>query len=320
MGSFAGAQDDKRFWGTEMELFYEGKNITGDVQITEARGRDVSGGRSDSLELVVEHAHVWHRWGPQADDRIELIQGRYSTGRLYINAVAAEDDQYRILATSVKTAARRKRHVTFQGKTLEAIMKQCAGECGMDQRIFGLDKNLYYPYLQRPGVGCAAFLDWLAGLEGAVLKTYSGRFTMIGIPEAQRLPPAEVLELSDEQAGVTYQRRDFEKIKALTVCTPYATVMSVDESAQEGETRVVCGLPARDPATAARWAAGMQLRHNRNAEQLTVESDFREGWSAMVRLDVTGCTAAGKWMIDEVEHDFAEGRSKAVLVRCLEKG
>lgn len=302
-----------------MELFYEGVNITKEVQISSANGRDVSGGRSDSLDLVLENARAWYRWNPQPDDRLELVCNGYSTGVLYLNAIAPEGGSYRILATAAKTTAQRKANVSFEDKTLDDILKLSAGACAMEYKRFGLDGRILYPYLQRTGEGSAAFLNRIAGWEGAVLKTYSGRFTMIGIPAAQALSPSETITISAGQRGVSYQRRDQEKIRTLTVKTPFACVAAADSAVSRGYDRTVCALPARDPATAGRWARGMLLNWNRKTERLVIDSDFHSGWTAMVRIDVAGETeASGKWVIDEVEHDFVKGTSRATLLRCIE--
>ena len=302
-----------------MELYYEGVNITKDVQISSAKGRDVSGGRSDSLELVLENAQDWYRWKPQADDRIELVHDGYSTGVLFLNAIAPEGDTYRIFATSAKAAARRKENAAFEGKTLEDIMKLCAAKCEMDHRIFGLDGHTFYSYIQRMDEGSAAFLERIAQLEGAVLKTYSGRFTMIGVLAAQQLPALETVELTAKQTGSSYQRLDNARLKTITVKTPYACATATDTAVSKGENKIVCALPARDPATAGRWARGLLLSLNRKTERLTMEGTFRSGWTAMGRIDVAGATqATGSWMIDEVEHDFVNGTSRAALFRCMD--
>ncbi len=301
-----------------MELFYEGVNITKEVQITSAKGRDVSGGRADSLDLTLGAAHCWHRWNPQPDDRVELTCNGYSTGELYVNTIAPENGEYRILATALRAGAGRKANGSFEGKTLEETVKICAAACGMDYRIFGLDGKVRYPYLLRKDEGCAAFLSKIAGWEGAVLKTYSGRFTMIGILAAQALPAFETISISAKQECVSYQRRE-SKLKSLTVKTPFASVMARDDTVTKGNDRVICAIPARDQVTAGRWARGMLLNENRKAERLTIESTFRSVWSAMVRIDVAGETEAnGSWIIDEVEHDFVNGISRATLLRCVE--
>lgn len=301
-----------------MELFYEGVNITKEVQITSAKSRDVSGGRADSLDLTLGAAQCWHRWNLQSNDRIELTHNGYSTGELYVNTIAPENGEYRILATALRVGAGRRANGSFEGKTLEDILKISAAECGMDYRIFGLDRKVRYPYLLRKDEGCAAFLNRIAGWEGAVLKTYSGRFTMIGILAAQALPACETISISAKQEGVSYQCRE-SKLKSLTVKTPFAAVMARDDTVTKGNDRVICAIPAKDPVTAGRWARGILTNENRRAECLTIESAFHSAWSAMVRIDVTGETEAnGNWIIDEVEHDFVNGISRGTLLRCVE--
>lgn len=302
-----------------MKLIYEGVNITRDVQIVSAVGTDVSGGRSDSLDLVLDQAAAWYRWKPRQDDRIELICDGYSTGIMFLNAIAPEGGRFRILATSAKTAARRKKSCSYEGKTMEDILKLCAGECGMEYRIYGLDGRMLYPYLQRREKGAAAFLEEFGAWEGAVLKTYSGRFTMIGIQEAQRLPAVETISISAKQEGVCYQRHDQERLRAITVCTPYCRVSASDTAAEKGYDRTISFLPARDPATAGRWARGMLLSQNRKAERLSIESDFHSAWTAMVRIDIAGETDAnGSWVIDEAVHDFVNRKSRVTMLRCVE--
>lgn len=301
-----------------MELYYQGVNITKSVSISSAKCRDVSCGRSDSVDLVFEKATAWHRWQPKTDDMVEVVHKNYSTGAMYVNTVISEDGKYRIIATAQKKKTQNIKTKSFEGYTLEEIVRFCAAECDMDYRIFGINGCIRYPYLLRSKESCAAFLDRISAMEGAVLKTYAGRFTMIDIVEAQKLPAIESIELFANRTGTTYQRKA-HKLKTLTVKTPYASATAVDRMVKEDNRNEICDFPATDAATAIRWAAGTLLNKNRKAEILTVQTNFRAAWSAMVRVDVTGDTEAnGKWIIDEVEHDFVADTSKAVLFRVTE--
>ena len=58
-----------------MELTWNGRNITDSVNITGCVHRDVSGGRSDCLELTLDHASRWYSWNPQEDDEIIITHG-----------------------------------------------------------------------------------------------------------------------------------------------------------------------------------------------------------------------------------------------------
>lgn len=301
-----------------MEIFYQNVNITDKVIVSSAKCRDVSDGRCDSLDIVLHQAATWHNWNPATDDKIEVTHGGYSTGEMFVSSVIPEDGKYRILATAQRSGARRKARQSFEGKTLEDIMRYCAAECGMEYRIYGIEGKIRYPYILRKDEGCAAFLSRLAKLEGAALKTYSGRLTMIGIEVAQKIRPNETMQISVRQLGSAYQRKEI-KYKTLTIKTPYVSVTATDSAAEKGVGKIYCDIPAADAATAGRWARGMLLTHNRKADTMTLHTTFRSTWSAMVRIDITGDTEAnGQWIIDEVEHDFIENTSRAVMLRCIE--
>lgn len=300
-----------------MELYYEGTKITNRVIIREAIVRDVSGGRRDSADIIFGGAGDWYAWGPNEGDRIELTDGAYSSGIMYVAGFAPEGRHFRILASAAPERARQRGWGTYQDGSLEDIMKSGAAECGMEYRIFGLDKNLTYKYLQKKDETHASFLDRLAGWEGAVLKCWNGRLTMIGIEEAQKLPPMETLTLKSGMEGVLHVRKNSQKIKTLTIRTPYAQATAEDINGS-GSMVTAC-LPAWDTATARRWARGLLLTLNRRQETLTLETKLHTSWTAMARLDITGGTDAdGAWIIDEAEHDLKNRVSRVKLLRCMD--
>lgn len=91
-----------------IQILYEGTDITEVTNITRCVCRDVSHGRADSLELQFDHAAIWHLWAPKEDDKIIVNSDGYTTGTMYLNAIMPEGDGFRILATALPSAARRK--------------------------------------------------------------------------------------------------------------------------------------------------------------------------------------------------------------------
>ena len=301
-----------------MQLYWQGTDITEHVNITGCVHRDVSGGRCDSLELTLDHASVWYRWGPQEDDEILVTHNGYSTGRLYLNAVIPLGDQYRVLATSTRRAAARKAWGSFSETTLKRIFDVCAAECQMEGKLYGIDGNLAYPYALRRREGAAAFLTRIGKWEGLCVKAYDGAFLGISVDFAQEIEPAISLEITSAQEGVTYRRRDNVKYTSLTVMTPYAQAVARDAGASGSNAEVFTHLPAMNNAQAGRWARGLLLMHNRRAEDLTIEQTLDTSLSALTRVDVTGGTdMTGEWIADEVEHDFVNARTTAKLLRVV---
>lgn len=236
-----------------MEFIYQNTDITPFVDIIRCVYRDVSGGRCDSLDIELDHAGTWHRWGPQMDDEISMVQGGLQTGRMYLNTILPENGRYRMLATSLPAVARRKAWASYQNMTLDNIMAACAAECRMEYRLYGLEGKLRYAYLERRDEGCAAFLDRLLGLEGGVLKVVNGRLCGIGIEWAQGQEKVKSLYLSANQRGVQHVKKDADKLAGLKVRTPFCEAEAWDGA--EGEIWAVrTDVPARDAVQAGRWA------------------------------------------------------------------
>lgn len=301
-----------------MNLYYEGVDITGSVNITRCIHRDVSHGRADSLEIEMDHAAAWYRWGAKTDDTIRILHNGYDTGILYLNAIYPERDTFKILATSLPSAARRKAWGSFENKSLETVMRHLAAECGLEAKLYGIDAALTYPFLLRRNEGCAALLDRLGQWEGTVIKAFNGALRAISVEYAQNLEPSRNMLITTDQKGVTYTKRENTKFSGVTVSTPYAQATVFDASAGGNNHPVMTHLPARDPAQAMRFARGLLLMHNREAERLNVSTGFDAALTSMIRVDVEGNTDAnGQWLVDEVEHDLYNGQSTAKLLRVL---
>lgn len=301
-----------------MILTYEGRDITDYVSITECICRDASCGRADSVELEFDHAAAWHRWKPKEDDTIIASLDGFTTGKMYLNAIQPAGDKFRIIATALPSAARRKAWATFRDMTLEEIILRCAAEIGMDGKPYGIEKNTRYAFLLRENEGCAAFLDRLGRWEGLAIKAVNGAFRAVSVEYAQGLDPVQNLWIDGSQDGTIYSRQENKKISTLTVLSPYARVIASDSAAIYGSAASLSGLPVTDAVQAGRWARGALLMHNRQQERLSIKMQFNPSMCAMMRVDVDGTTDAnGAWIIDEAQHDLVNRTSEIKLVRAI---
>lgn len=301
-----------------MILYYQGVDITDDVDIKRCIYTDVSGGRRDLLDIEFEYSNRWFGWQPQKDDTIRATYKECDTGILYVNTVLPEQGRYRIIATGAKSAARRAATASFEEKTLGAIMGMIAGECGMNQGLYGISAGNFYPYMIRNNETCTAFLDRLLIMEGGRLKCMNGKLRGIGIEYAQGQTATQKIEIDSTQLQARYQRREDMKYSGITVLTPFARASAFDSSATGNNHPVITTLPAMDGAQAGRWARGLLLNHNRQAEELNLSMEFNAGLTALARIDIESDTDAdGEWVVDEAEHDFVRLKSSARFFRCI---
>ena len=300
-----------------MNLIYEGRDITQSVQILQCVHRDASVGRSDSLDIILNHAADWYRWKPKAGDTIEINHKGYTTGTLYVNTVRPEGKEYRILATSLPPNAWQNAWRSYRQMTFDEIVTQCATECGMVGEVYGARFSTPYGHLQRKNTGAAAFLQRLCFLEGAALKAYNGKMQAIFIPYAQDQRTVRSLRLTGEETGLVYTHTPEAKRGFVRVVTPDFEVTVTDSGASGCKGKVI-SAPAMDTITASRWARGVLLMCNRMAETLEVSIGFDPAMTAMARVEVIGNSAfAGGWLVDEAEHDLYNERTRVKLVRCV---
>lgn len=301
-----------------MEIYYQGTEITDMVQTRKCIVRDGSGERCDSLEVEFENAAGWYSWGPAKDDQILVAHNGYDSGIMYVNTILPKDGKFRILAAALPCKARKKGNQSYIGQTIEEIMRSCAFASGMDFQIFGIDRNMKIPYIEREDAGCAAFLYRFLTLEGAVLKCVNGKYTAIGIEYAQSREAEQSIEVLAQQEGTQYKKAG-ASYKSVTVKTPYAEATAEDTSVPESGTRMTVNcLPAMNDVQAGRWARGKLLHLNRQSELVTVQNEFNPGLSAMSRIDIEGDTDAnGQWLVEEAEHDLINLTTSARMHRCI---
>lgn len=301
-----------------MEIYYRGTDITDMVQVNACIVRDTAAGRCDSLELEFGNAAGWYSWGPEEDDTVVVAHNGYDSGMMYVNKIMPEDGKYKIMAASLPCKARAKGNASFYGRTIEEIVRSCAMVSGMDYKIFGIDGACVIPYVERENEGCAAFLNRFLSLESAVLKCVNGRYAIIGIEYAQNMSAEQTAELLSKREGMKY-RRDGTTYRGVTVKTPYAGAYAVDTNVANSHVMLtVNDLPALNDIQAGRWARGKLLSLNRQCESIVMQNTFNAGWTAMIRVDITGDTDAnGQWLIEEVEHDLINLTSTATLRRCI---
>ncbi len=302
-----------------MDLFYEGVNITGDVGIVECFYNDRCGDRCDSVELVLENPTAWFGWEPAQDDRIIVETDTISTGTMYLNSILPQDGKYRLVATSVPCATRRTAYQTYENMKLESIMASCAAECGMTNALYGVDGDISYLYLLRQMQSGAAFMCRQLELEGAVFKTFNNRFIGIGIDYAQQQEPALSINVMENQPGLRYQHRENTKLAGITVKTPWAECTAEDSAVKTNNYHVITTLPAIDTAQAARWARGLLMKHNRQAEALFLDMELLPAMTAMVRVDINANSSlAGEWLVEAARHDMKRHKSNVKLLRRID--
>lgn len=301
-----------------MRLKYEGVDITDSVDVRRAAYRDGSGEALDMLDVELENAASWHGWKPRRGDRMEVVEGTYSTGVLYVDTAIPDGRRYRLIAASAPGAVHARAWAAFEDRRIGDILQGVAAECGMGWAAYGVNTSAKIPYLIRANEKCSGFLARLAMLESAAMKFVGGKATMIGIAYAQNLTAAQTLEITTETPGVYYHRSEGMRLAGIQVYGARGRGKASDSGAADGMWQKVY-LPVCDDIQAARWARGLLLHHNQQAEVLELNTPFNAGMTALAPVEVLGTEAmAGRWIVREAEHEFVGGTTRTMLMRSIE--
>lgn len=301
-----------------MRILYEGTDLAGWAEPVRCVHRDAAGGRADCLDITFDRADTWARWAPRADDVIEAEDGGYRTGKCYVCAIRPEGNRFRILAASTPQAARQRGWACCEAGTLGELLHRTATECRMKEAFFGLDADLPLPFTIREDEGCAAFLARLLRREGASLKCFDGRMNAVSLLWAQERAPVRSFRLTAGEDTGIYTRRNGHAWSRLTVAAPACEASATDTEAADENPRTIAGTGAQNESQAGRWARGLLLSRNREAEEIELTTAFDPALTALARITITGDTAGnGDYLIDEAEHDLTDRTSRILCRRCV---
>ena len=298
-----------------MRIFYNGTDITAACCPEEAIYYDRTG-KADSLELTLPFGERWISWGTEEGDTLRVTRDGCDTGEMYITAAELDSGKFRVLATAAKPKCRKKGYRVYSG-TMLRICARAAGEGDSSFSCWGVE-DMALGSAVRSGETPGEFLNRLAEYAGAALKTYNGAFRMVGVRTPQERAVIQTLRLRGEQPGVRYLRRFDLGTAKLTVGTGAGQVSAWETEEGPGPEETVTGTPAREAALAGVIARNLILSKNRQREELTVETAFSPGWTALGRIDTEGTGAlGGQWILEEVRQDLKNGRTRGRMVRVI---
>jgi hypothetical protein len=298
-----------------MRLVWNGKDITGDVEIAECVHKDVAGGRADSLEMTFYASEKWQRWQPEEDDVIEVTEGAFTTGKMYLSAVTPYGNKFRLIATSLPGAAIRKSWKSYRPMSIAELFEMCAAEAQMKSGLYGIDGKTAMPYMLRQEEGPIAFLSRIGEWEDIKVKAYNGTVRGIYMPWAAQMDPVVEMTLKGNEEGIYWRRRGKDLCSAVTVINKNVKATATGGGASGNEISLC--LPAANNIQAGRWAKGILACHNRKAEEIEMDTLFGTGIKALSRVDITGPTGmSGEWMAEEVESDLVKKRANIKMLRA----
>jgi len=156
-----------------MQLIYEGKDITGVVDIQSADIVGNAGGNSDSLDIRFNDTKgIWSRWKPQKNHTLQFTSNGLTSGLMYVDEIKQQRGIFTIRALSIPQKAKTENTKAWENVRFLEFAQEMATKNGFTLKTYGIENNLYKRIDQYEKADFE-FLDSRCKLEGCILKLFN---------------------------------------------------------------------------------------------------------------------------------------------------
>lgn len=180
-----------------MQLIYEGKDITGAIEIRNADVTDNAGGELDSLELHFNDPKgLWGQWKPEKNHTVQVMESGFDTGIMYIDELNQKRELIILKALPVKQEAKTPNTKAWDNIRLQGLAQEFATKHGLILQTYGVQDQLYARVDQYEQADFE-FLAWRCLLESCALKISDGKLVIYSESYMESQTPIKTLSPDD---------------------------------------------------------------------------------------------------------------------------
>jgi len=303
-----------------MNLYYNGTDITGNVDMRSAKYTDRAGTTADSIDLVFNDPEgQWSVWNPQPDkDTLRLWHEGVDSGVMSIDRPMARKGVFELGAVSIPQEARGGAFQVWEDIRFIELLKDFAERWGLKLKTYDLPDFCY----QRVHHNGEPALSWLASrcmLESCILKVIDDALVVVHVPAMEAKEATAEIALNDHP-GWNYESMSHLLCAGVRVVNGKIIGEFQTPDNCIGPILVENRIPALSFGEAQRFAKGIARAANARAHRLTIPIALSEQYAAgqIVNVSAWGAMLNGRWFIAECVHSFIDEKTTLALRRPLE--
>ena len=301
-----------------MQLIYEGKDITGDVDIRQADLIDNAGGKLDSLDLTLDDSKgYWSQWKPEKNHTLQVKDSGFNSGVMYVDEIVQQRGEVTLRALPIKQEAKTPNTKAYEKVQFLEIARIIASKYNLSLQTYGVTDYMY----SRVDQSDQADLEFLALrclMESCSLKISGGKLIIYGQPYMENQAPYREITINDIDGDFVYLDKSTEIFGA---CRVTSNGIEGEFSAPDvyGPALKYFDLAVGSIGEANRFATGLLRAKNCTEKTFSCQLRFDPGIAAgnTVQLSSFGL-ADGKYFAHQVIHRFIEGKTSLRLRKPLE--
>lgn len=298
-------------------ILYEGKDISGDVEVADMVVTDGCGEQADAIDAVFSNSeNQWSGWAPKKQDMLGIVFDGYRAGTMWIDRIRQERGLVSLGAVSIPPGGRTKRTRVWERVTLITIAAQIAALYGMTAKC--IEPPTYvYERVDQIGRGDFGFLQERAALEGCSIKIQDNVLYLYADPYLEGLPAVKTIDASDFLEDPRFSDSSQNTYGMCSVAWQSFRGTFEDPDAV-GPELLVGDYPVSSSGEAQRFAKNLLRGHNRKEFAGEISAALDSGVTAGNTVNITGTGMNdGKYFIDTAKLNFAEKIARYALHRCF---
>ena len=304
-----------------MELIYNGVSILKDTKPMVCKMTDYAGGQADFLEVMFSDVkHQWTDWLPKRGDSIELVEGYFKSGVLFVDDLDPQMGAYRIFAVSVPLEARKIRTKIWRNVSIREIAGDIASRSGLTLESYYIQNHNYFTVTQRMETDIS-FLTRICLREGYGVKVSDRKLILYGEKEMEGQAASITIEQSKARPDYTFQR-------GTELLSSYQVVYALfghDCISQKVIDKDIAGgagyrvEPCTSIGEAQRFAYGYLRAANKESytAQIPLLSLTSVAAGSTVSLTGFGFEEDGNWFVSAVMQDAVNQKTTLQLRKSL---
>ncbi|WP_069997749.1 phage late control D family protein [Cellulosilyticum sp. I15G10I2] len=280
-----------------MQLIYEGKDITKDIDIRTADLTDCSGGKFDSIILEINNpTNDWSRWKPQKSHELELRKDGFSSGKMFIAIVKQQDGLIILKAIPIKKESKEKRTKSWENVTFLELLNEFAGKHGLSLKTYGI-QNYLYNRVNQVDETDFAFLNKRCMIEGYILKVSNNQLVIFD-EKSMESQNGITLAASDIVGNFKYDNKDTYGAVRIV----YGNIDNTFKSPSgTGEALLIANLEVNSIGEAQRFAKNILRNSNKYEHMIAFDTKLNTNIAAGSSLSLSGLGLSdGKYYIYQI--------------------
>ena len=302
-----------------MKLIYEGSDITKDVDINTANIYDRSGGKADSLTLIMaDTISLWSKWKPTKGDRLRLQSKGFDSGIMYLDEWEQDPGIITLRAISTPLKAKTEKTRTWRNIRLLKVAQDITANYGLTLKTYNIT-NYLYDHIDQVKETDFGFLNRLCIREGYALKITNQMAIIYDERIIEKSDPVMTIEKPEKYNfnSVSDGLKSGCIIKYLTNSGSTIEYKFNDPRVAGGTLKINEYLGSQ--AEAERFSKGYLRALNKYETTGVVMLPYNEKIAGGNTVNITGIGLSnGRYFVDMAKHRLADGETDIYLRWPLE--